>query len=75
MSTATLRISTPLPQARTAPKKKGLFARALDAMIEARMRQAMREIAYHRHLLPENLLEDAGRKATVRDDSTLPFTR
>ena len=63
MSTATLRYSGPLTDAKSSPKAaapqaaasgKGLFARFYDALIEARMRQAMRELALHRHLLPEN---------------------
>ena len=33
------------------PKGKGFFARLMDAMIEARMRQAYREIALHQHLM------------------------
>jgi hypothetical protein len=63
MSTATLSYSGPLAEAKSSTKTaapeaavsgKGLFARFYDAMIEARMRQAMRELALHRHLLPEN---------------------
>ena len=33
--------------AKAQPKGKGFFARLFDAMIEARMRQAYREIALH----------------------------
>lgn len=69
MTTATLRISTPYPQARTAPKtaaRKGIFARFYDALMEARMRQAVREIRMHQHLLPENVKKDLG---------ALPFVR
>jgi hypothetical protein len=63
MSTATLRYSGPLAEAKSsgnaaAPKAaasgKSLFARFYDALIEARMRQAMRELAMQRHLMPEN---------------------
>jgi hypothetical protein len=56
MTTATLRLSTPLAETKTATPAKGksLLARFYDALIEARMRQAMRELAMHRHLLPEN---------------------
>jgi hypothetical protein len=32
------------------PKGKGFFARLFDAMVEARMQQAYREIALHSHL-------------------------
>jgi len=63
MSTATLRYSGPLAEATSSSKsgspkagasRKGWFARFYDAVIEARMRQAMRELAMHRHLIPEN---------------------
>ena len=39
---------------------KSLLARFFDAMVEARMRQATRELAMHRHLLPENSPEKTG---------------
>ena len=67
MSTAALSYSGPLTEAKSsakssakiaAPKaaasRKGLLARFYDALVEARMRQAMRELAMHRHLLPGN---------------------
>jgi len=72
MTTATLRLSTPLPEARTAPAK-GRFARFIDAMIEARMRQAMREIAHRRHLIPEPMLKAAGYASG--NNGALPFRR
>jgi hypothetical protein len=74
MTTATLRIATPLVES-PAPAKKGVLARFYDALIAARMRKAMREIEHHRHLLPEHPLKSAGYEATVRNDGTLPFTR
>ena len=74
MTTATLRISAPLPGTRTEPRK-GLLARLFDAMAAARMRQAMREIERHRHLIPPHLLKSTGYTATLNDDSRLPFTR
>jgi hypothetical protein len=74
MTTATLRISAPLPEARTEPRK-GMLARFFDAMAAARMRQAMRELERHRHLIPPHLLKSAGYEATASDDSKLPFTR
>jgi hypothetical protein len=74
MTTATLRISTPIAEARTAPKK-GLFTRFVEAMMAARMRQAVRELERHRHLIPEHLLKSSGYDATVKNDGTLPFTR
>ena len=70
MSTAALSYSSPLTEPKSsakpsaAPKaiasRKGLLARFFDAMVEARMRQAMRELAMHRHLLPENSAEKTG---------------
>jgi hypothetical protein len=82
MSTATLRYSGPLaeansfadaksfaevkPATKAAASRKSLVARFFDAVIEARMRQAMRELAMHRHLMPENRAEEAG-SAFTRD--------
>src|SRR3954454_22651531 len=62
MSTATLRYSGPLTEAKSQPAAAGrsLLARVFDAMVEARMRQATRELAMHRHLLPENSAEKTG---------------
>jgi hypothetical protein len=74
MTTATLPLFTRLPAAQSKPKK-GLLARFFDAMVEARMRQAMREIAHHRHLIPEDLLKKYGYTATLDNDSAFPFTR
>ena len=54
MSTATtLRYAGPLSDAPKAPGKSFL-ARFYDALIEARMRQAMRELELHRHLLSKD---------------------
>ena len=63
MSTAALSYSGPLTEAKSSAKaaapqaaaaRKSLLARFYDALVEARMRQAMRELAMHRHLLPES---------------------
>lgn len=74
MTTATLRLFTRLPATQSKPKK-GLLARMFDAMVEARMRQAVREIAHHRHLVPEDLLKKYGYEATLQNDGAYPFTR
>jgi hypothetical protein len=74
MTTATLRLSTPLPAAETAPRK-GMFARFIDALAAARMRQAMREIERYRHLIPPHHLKSTGYPASAADDSAFPFTR
>ena len=69
MPTAALSYSAPLAEAKSSTKAtaphaaasgKSLLARFFDALIEARMRQAMRELAMHRHLMPENRAEEAG---------------
>ena len=74
MTTATFHLSGPLPAVRKAPAK-GFFARFMDALIESRMRKAMREIEQYRHLTPANLLKSTGYQATANDDSAFPFTR
>jgi hypothetical protein len=51
-------------------KRKGLFAR----LVEARERQAMNEIRRHAVLLPHEL-EEAGWKITERSEDSLPFQR
>jgi hypothetical protein len=61
MSDAALRYAGPLTETVAPAKGKGLLARFYDAMIEARMRQAMRELELHRHLMPRN----AGAEPTV----------
>lgn len=66
MAAITYGAGAPAATAKAAAKPaatKSFFARMWDAMIEARMRQAMREVALHRHLLPAEL-EQAGRKLT-----------
>ena len=74
MTTATLRLPVSLSERRKSAGK-GLFARFYAAMIEARMRAAMREIAMRRHLIPEELLKKSGYAATVTQDGAYPFTR
>jgi len=74
MTTATLRLSTPISTRRAAPRK-GFLARFYDAFVEARMRAAMRELAMHRHLIPEDMLKKAGYMATASNDGAYPFTR
>jgi hypothetical protein len=73
MTTATLPLSTGLSATR--PARKSLLRRAYDALIEARMRRATREIAMHRHLLPKELLERARPAGGLANDRGLPFTR
>lgn len=72
MTTATL--SLPTTYAETTPRKSWL-ARFHAAIIEARMRTAMRELERHRHLIPDDMLKSAGYEATATKDGALPFTR
>ena len=51
------------------------YARLAEAMMEARLRAAMRELNRHRHLVPQDVLKKNGYTATLRDDGRLPFTR
>jgi hypothetical protein len=74
MTTATLRMPASLPETQKV-SGKGILARFYAAMIEARMRAAMREIAMHRHLLPKDVLEQSGYAATLNNDSAYPFTK
>ena len=88
MATATFDLSTQLSPAAAAPKvapqtapRKGLFMRFMEAMMAARMRQAMRELALHQHLMPpvdvvpQDELKRAGYTATQADAGLLPFVR
>jgi hypothetical protein len=74
MTTATLRFSTALPETRS-KSRKGFFARFHAALVEARMRAAMREIALHRHLIPEDVVKTSGYTATLANDGAYPFTK
>jgi hypothetical protein len=54
--------------------KQGFFTRLWNAMIEARMKQAMTELRQHRHLLPAEY-EIAGDKITSKNEDQISFTR
>jgi hypothetical protein len=74
MTAATFHTPTALAEPRPV-QRRGFFARFFDAMAEARMRQAVRELAMHRALVPEDLLKKYGYTASLKDDNQLPFTR
>ena len=59
---------------RTRAAKPGLFNRLWAAFVESRMRQAEREIAMHRHLLPGQL-DALGERLAPRNEKDLPFAR
>jgi hypothetical protein len=63
MTTATLTFTAPLAAAR--PTKRGFWHRLYLAFLRARMRAAMREIAQHRHLLPEDQARKLGYKPVL----------
>jgi hypothetical protein len=65
---------SPFPATKTQPAGQGWMRRFLVALMEARMRQAEREIARHRHLLPQEL-EISGDRLTPRNEDELPFNR
>ena len=85
MTTATLPLSTGLSAAGSAASaaksavsgsaRRSLLRRFYDALVEARMRQAMREIAMHHHLVPDEVCTSAGHEAGLANDGELPFTR
>jgi hypothetical protein len=52
--------------------RKGLFARFMDALIEARMAQARREIALHIDLLPYSL-DERGNRLVKTGSHDMPF--
>ena len=54
--------------------RPGFFHRLWVAMAEARMKQAMREISMHSHLLPAEY-ELAGNKLNRKNEDQLPFVR
>lgn len=71
--TANVPVKASVP-AKAAVAKPSLFARVWNAFVEARMRQAEREIALHRHLLPGQF-EMVGERLTPRGEKELPFAR
>ena len=74
MTAITVGTATSTVPAKVAASKRSLFARAWNAFVEARMRQAEREIAMHRHLLPGQF-EIAGKRLAPRSEKDLPFAR
>jgi hypothetical protein len=55
-------------------KRKGLFTRFIAAVQVSRMRQAQREVARYRHLMPEEF-ERAAARLDARSEQFLPFVR
>ena len=64
------------PAAKAAAKlQKGFWARVLDHIIEARMRQVEREIRLHLAHVPAKTLEEAGYFSRLSADRELPFVK
>jgi hypothetical protein len=77
MTTATLPLSTGFSAPESAASgsaRKGLLRLVYDALMAARMRHAMQEIAMHRHLVPDDVRISGGHEAWLANDQ-LPFTR
>jgi hypothetical protein len=55
-------------------QKPGFFARLWNAMMEARMKQAMSELRLHSHLLPAEY-EIAGNRVIRKTEDQIPFAR
>lgn len=53
---------------KAAKKGQGFFARLYDAIMEAQMKRAMREIALHRHLLPPGFVLQRPIKSRREDE-------
>jgi hypothetical protein len=68
-------ISAKAPLAAKVPAVgQGLIARLWASFVEAKMRQAEREIALHRHLLPGQF-QAVGERLAPRNEKELPFVR
>lgn len=72
MSTASITIAAPISRPSA---KKGFLKRLYDSFVEARLRAAMREVAMHRHLIPEDAVKNLGFKPSLSNDATMPFVR
>ena len=62
------------PEAVAKAPRKGFWARMFDRIVEARTKQAEREIELYRHLVPRELVQ-AGWRISDRSEDSLPFVR
>jgi hypothetical protein len=74
IGTATATLPAKAASTKATAATVGLFARVYKAFVAARMRQAEREIALHRHLLPGQL-QAVGERLAPRSEKELPFAR
>jgi hypothetical protein len=59
--------------AEKAAPAKGWFARFMDALIEARMQQARREIAMHARMMPPLSFDERGNRLVKTGAKDMPF--
>jgi hypothetical protein len=64
--------AAPAARAQAPTARKSWFVRLMDALIEARMRQARREIMKHAHLLPYTL-DERGNRLVKTGSGDMPF--
>ena len=69
---ARLAPAAPPARAKAAVPQKGWFARIMDALVEARMEQARREIRMHTQLLPYGFDERGNRLVRI-GSGDMPF--
>jgi hypothetical protein len=56
-----------------APARKGLLARAYDAMVESQMHRARREVSRYLQTLPQDELNRLGYRTMIREDGKTTF--
>jgi hypothetical protein len=64
--------SKPAARPQAAAPRKSWFARFMDALIEARMQQARREISMHMHLLSYTF-DERGNRLVKTQSGDMPF--
>lgn len=69
---ATAEAASKAGRAQSAVPRKRWYTRLLDALIEARMEQARREIRMHTRLLPYTL-DESGNRLVKTDSGNMPF--
>lgn len=75
ITVGTATATVPVNRAASVPAaKRSLLARLWAAFVESRMRQAEREIAMYRHLVPGDL-QMVGERLAASTEKELPFNR
>jgi hypothetical protein len=75
MNALTYDLRTAAAATKAAKPARGFWARVYDALVEARTRQAEREIRMHMHLIPQDVLKQNGLEATYKNADKLPFVK